>query len=63
MEKEKLELRSYYQNQVEKVVQDKLKEFQAEVDRVEAAMRAECRDRELSVAKSAASHIQQITEK
>lgn len=62
-EKNKLELRNFYQDQVEVVVRDKLREFQEQLERAENSMQDEIKSREFSVAKTAAHHIQQIQEK
>lgn len=62
-EKNKLELRNFYQDQVEVVVRDKLREFQEQLERAENSMQDEIKNREFSVAKTAAHHIQQIQEK
>lgn len=63
LEKNKNELRSFYQNQVEIVVRDKLKEFQEQLEKAEAGMQDELHNREFAIARTAASHIQQINEK
>ncbi|EFA00864.1 centrobin isoform X2 [Tribolium castaneum] len=63
LETNKLELKSFYQGQVELVVQSKLKEFQKQLDEAEKALKEELSRKELSIAKTAASHIQQISEK
>ncbi|KAF2900663.1 hypothetical protein ILUMI_05526 [Ignelater luminosus] len=62
-EQNKVELRNFYQDQVEVVVRDKLREFQAQLEKAENSIQDEIRNRELSVAKAAAVHIQQVTEK
>nr|CAI5828873.1 unnamed protein product [Callosobruchus analis] len=63
LESSKLELRNFYQGQVELLVQNKLKEFQGQLDQAETAFKEEVKKRELSIAKTAASHIQQLSEK
>ena len=63
MENNKIELKNFYQGQVELVVQSKLKEFQTQLDDAEKALKEELSRKELSIAKTAASHIQQISEK
>ncbi|KAF5291970.1 hypothetical protein FQR65_LT11370 [Abscondita terminalis] len=63
MENHKIELRNFYQNQVEIVVREKLREFQLQLEQAESSLQAELHNRELTVAKAAAVHIQQITEK
>lgn len=63
MESNKVELRNFYQGQVEILVQNKLKEFQCQLDQTENNFKDEIKKREMAIAKSAASHIQQISEK
>ncbi|XP_044261954.1 protein FAM184A-like isoform X2 [Tribolium madens] len=63
LETNKLELKNFYQGQVELVVQSKLKEFQKQLDDAEKALKEELSRKELSIAKTAASHIQQISDK
>ncbi|KAK4881020.1 hypothetical protein RN001_004339 [Aquatica leii] len=63
MENHKLELRNFYQDQVEIVVREKLREFQLQLDKAENSLQEELHNRELTVAKAAALHIQQVTEK
>ncbi|RZC34570.1 SMC N, IncA, CALCOCO1 and/or DUF3584 domain containing protein [Asbolus verrucosus] len=63
LENNKIELKNFYQGQVELVVQNKLKEFQKQLDEAEKALKDELTKKELSIAKTAASHIQQISEK
>lgn len=63
MDKTKSDLRDFYQQQVELLVQDKLKEFQSQLDRAETSLQDEINKRELSIAKTVATHIQQITDK
>ncbi|VEN64702.1 unnamed protein product [Callosobruchus maculatus] len=63
LESNKMELRNFYQGQVELLVQNKLKEFQGQLDQAETAFKEEVKKRELSIAKTAASHIQQLSEK
>ncbi|GJQ83172.1 hypothetical protein Trydic_g18199 [Trypoxylus dichotomus] len=62
-EKNKIDLRNFYQDQVEIVVRDKLKEFQAQLDKAESSLQEELKKRELTIAKSAAGHLQQIADK
>ncbi|KAK5649297.1 hypothetical protein RI129_000326 [Pyrocoelia pectoralis] len=63
IEQTKIELRNFYQDQVEVVVREKLREFQIQLEKAESSLQEELRNRELTVARSAAMHIQQITEK
>lgn len=44
-------------------MRDKLKEFQSQLDQAENALQEELKKRELTIVKSAAIHIQQITDK
>ncbi|KAI4459247.1 centrobin [Holotrichia oblita] len=62
-EKNKTDLRNFYQDQVEIVVREKLKEFQSQLDKAESSLQEELKKRELTIAKSAANHIQQIADK
>lgn len=59
----KKELRNFYQGQVELLVQNKLKEFQTQLDDAEHKMKEQLEKKELEIAKSAALHIQQINDK
>lgn len=59
----KLELNNFYQGQLEILVQNKLKEFQNQLDKSEATFKDEIKRRELEIAKTAAYHIQQIKDK
>lgn len=63
MEHHKTDLRNFYQNQVETVVRDKLREFQTQLDRAESLLQEEVKNKELSIARTAAMHIQSISEK
>lgn len=63
MEQHKTDLRNFYQNQVETVVRDKLREFQTQLDRAEGLLQEEIKNKELSIARTAAMHIQSISEK
>lgn len=62
-EQNKMELRNFYQDQVELVVKDKLKEFQTQLDQAETSLQEELKKRETTIIKSAALHIQQLSEK
>lgn len=55
----KLELRNFYQGQMEILVQNKLKQFQSQLDKSESNFK----EKELAIAKTAAIHIQQMSEK
>lgn len=48
---------------METVVRDKLQEFQAQLERAETALQEELKNREFSIARTAAMHIQKISEK
>lgn len=63
MDQSKTELRNFYQDQVETVVREKLREFQTQLERAENALQDELKKKELSIAKTAAVHIQKISEK
>lgn len=63
IEKNKVELKSFYQGQVELLVQNKLNEFEKQLEEAEQNMKDELTRRELEIARQAALHIQQITEK
>lgn len=63
IDKNKLELKNFYQGQVELVVQTKLKEFQNQLNEAEKVLKSELAKKELQIAKTAADHIQQINEK
>ncbi|XP_018323268.1 myosin heavy chain, skeletal muscle, adult isoform X2 [Agrilus planipennis] len=62
-EKMRVDLRNFYQEQVEMVVREKLKEFQGQLEKAENNLQFELRAQEKSFAKAAATHIYQITEK
>lgn len=63
LENSKMELRNFYQGQVEILVQNKLKEFQDQLDQAEKTFKEELKKREMSIAKTAAAHMQQVSEK
>ncbi|XP_018580065.1 synaptonemal complex protein 1 isoform X2 [Anoplophora glabripennis] len=63
LDNSKLEMRNFYQGQVEILVQNKLKEFQTQLDQAERTFKEEVKKREMSIAKTAATHIQQVSEK
>lgn len=63
LDQHKVDLRNFYQGQVETVVRDKLREFQSQLDRAENLLQEEVRNKELSIARTAAMHIQNISEK
>lgn len=59
----KTELHDFYQAQLERVVREKLKEFQSQLDAAEATLQRELESRERSVAQLAARQLQHVTEK
>lgn len=59
----KTELHDFYQAQLERVVRDKLKEFQTQLDAAESTLQRELESRERSVAQLAARQLQHVTEK
>jgi gas vesicle protein len=59
----KTELHDFYQAQLERVVRDKLKEFQSQLDAAESTLQRELESRERSVAQLAARQLQHVTEK
>ncbi|GLH04311.1 Uncharacterized protein GBIM_10041 [Gryllus bimaculatus] len=63
LEKSKSELRDYYQQQVEFVVQEKLAEFQTQLDTAEASLHQEMEEREKVALEAATKQIKHITEK
>ncbi|KAF5292738.1 hypothetical protein FQA39_LY13897 [Lamprigera yunnana] len=63
MEQQKNELKSFYQDQVEIIIGEKLREFQSQLEKTETNFQKEIHNREISIAKTAATHLQQITEK
>ncbi|KAK3925427.1 Centrobin [Frankliniella fusca] len=63
METMKTELHDFYQAQLERVVRDKLKEFQGQLDAAEATLQRELEAKERSVAQLAARQLQHVTEK
>ncbi|XP_034244811.1 uncharacterized protein LOC117647240 isoform X2 [Thrips palmi] len=63
LESIKTELHDFYQKQLERVVRDKLKEFQGQLDTAESALQRELESRERSVAQLAARQLQHVTEK
>ncbi|KAL0275123.1 UNVERIFIED_CONTAM: hypothetical protein PYX00_003082 [Menopon gallinae] len=63
MEKVKVELKEFYQEQVESIVQEKLKEFQEQLAAAEKGLHAEIELREKTVTEMAVKQVQQIAEK
>ncbi|XP_037932375.1 centrobin [Teleopsis dalmanni] len=56
-------LKTHYQQQLENVVGQKLKEFQAQLDKAEDTLKAEARDRERLIAERAVKQLELINEK
>lgn len=63
LETVKTELHDFYQTQLERVVREKLKEFQGQLDAAESTLHRELESRERSVAQLAARQLQHVTEK
>lgn len=63
MEKMRVELKEFYQEQVESIVQEKLKEFQEQLAAAEKGLQAEIAVREKTVTEMAVKQVQQIAEK
>ncbi|XP_028132505.1 myosin-13 isoform X2 [Diabrotica virgifera virgifera] len=59
----KVDLRNFYQGQVELLVQNKLKEFQCQLDEQENKFKEEFTKKEKAISKSAAQFLHQILEK
>lgn len=62
-ERNKIELRNFYQQQVEVLVKDKLKEFQDQLEQAEKSLQDELQNREQVIARSAAKQLQKLTDK
>lgn len=58
-----MELRNFYQGQLELIVENKRKEMQNQLDRERETSVEEMKRKELSMAKTAANHIKEISEK
>ncbi|XP_030759827.1 putative leucine-rich repeat-containing protein DDB_G0290503 isoform X2 [Sitophilus oryzae] len=63
LESTKLELRNFYQGQLELIVENKRKEMQGQLDQERQKNLDEIKRKELSMAKTAANHIKEISEK
>lgn len=63
IDKMKFDLKEFYQGQVEKIVQEKLKEFQEQLSVAEKTLQKEVEEREKSVTEMAVKQVQQIVEK
>lgn len=63
LETTKVELRNFYQGQLELIVENKRKEMQNQLDRERESNLEEMKRKELSMAKTAANHIKEISEK
>ncbi|GLV44209.1 Centrobin [Carabus blaptoides fortunei] len=62
-ERNKIELRNFYQQQVEVLVKDKLKEFQDQLEQAEKSLQDELRNKEHVITRSAAKQLQKLTDK
>ncbi|XP_060526547.1 CAP-Gly domain-containing linker protein 1 isoform X2 [Cylas formicarius] len=63
LESTKLELRNYYQGQLEIIVENKRKEMQTQLDKERQMTVEEFKKKEVSIARTAANHIKEISEK
>ncbi|KAL5293391.1 CNTROB family protein [Megaselia abdita] len=63
LDQQKHTLKSHYQQQLENVVKDKLVQFQEELDKTEATLKAESKQREHLIAERAIKQISLISEK
>lgn len=63
LELQQKSLKSHYQQQLENVVAQKLKEFQEQLDKTEENLRAEARERERLIAERAVKQLELINEK
>ncbi|XP_066146907.1 uncharacterized protein [Euwallacea fornicatus] len=63
LENMKVELRNFYQGQLELIVENKRKEMQNQLDQENQNNLEEIKRKELSMAKTAANHIKEISEK
>ncbi|XP_050294210.1 rho-associated protein kinase 1 isoform X3 [Anthonomus grandis grandis] len=63
VENTKLELRNFYQGQLELIVENKRKEMQSQLDKERQNCLEEIKKKELSMAKTAANHIKEISDK
>ncbi|XP_066262440.1 putative leucine-rich repeat-containing protein DDB_G0290503 isoform X2 [Euwallacea similis] len=63
LENTKVELRNFYQGQLELIVENKRKEMQNQLDQENQNNLEEIKRKELSMAKTAANHIKEISEK
>lgn len=58
-----MSLKSFYQNQIEDVVQQKVKEFQQQLDMVEDSFKVESRQREKLIAERAIKQMELFNQK
>jgi hypothetical protein len=63
LEKIKVELREYYQEQLEIVVRDKLQEFQKQLDAAETSLHKELEQREHAITEMASKQVKEISKK
>lgn len=58
-----MSLKSFYQNQIEEVVQQKVKEFQKQLDLVEDSFKVESKQRERLIAERAIKQMELFNQK
>lgn len=63
LENQRFALKSHYQQQLENLVEQKLKEFQSQLDNVEECIKQESKDRERLIAERAIKQLEMINEK
>lgn len=63
LESQRVSLKAYYQNQLEQVIGQKLKEFQQQIDNVEDELATNAKQRELLIAERAIKQMGLINQK
>jgi centrobin len=63
LESQKYSLKTFYQNQLEKAITAKVKEFQSQMNQVEELLRNDAKHRERLVAERAIKQIELINQK
>lgn len=63
LDTQRVTLKSYYQNQLENVVSNKLQEFQKQLDTVEESLQSEAKQRERLIAERAIKQMELINQK
>ncbi|XP_055379550.1 putative autophagy-related protein 11 [Condylostylus longicornis] len=63
LETQKIALKTHYQHQLERVVEQKLVEFQTQLDSVEETLKSEAKEREKTIAERAIRQLEMINEK